>query len=529
MSRPRAYYNEIDPYAAQWIRNLITFGWLTDGEVDERDIRDVQPEDLRGFDRCHFFAGLGGWEHALELARWSSDRPVWTGSCPCPPFSNAGKGQRCPSCGSSRNICHPRKTGHFICLDCGCDRHADGRHLWPEFARLIRASRPPIVFGEQVASFDGRLWLGSVQADLATMGYSACSADLCAAGVGAPHIRQRLWFVAHARSEGWGQVGSLIRRGSEGSRAEGLDQRSLHGSPGVMAHADGRQCNGLASGEGCERDETPAGRIEGDRQPERGGAARGMGNTERSTDQHLAGGFPSQEGSYCGRGSNGSWSAISPGFWSDADWIPCRDGKARPVEPLAQQMADGSTASLGRLRADTVAEIVQEILTYARAAERDPGEALLDVWCALAADAQRYWASGRLRGVHEAPVLLALLRQLADEGWSLAQSLPRPGSEASEAFLRSLRRYNETARAPRGRGLDEQRSDQHPDLVRVLSSVLARHAQAAWGQAFGANAQATFPLAHGAPARVGRLRAYGNAICAPTAAAFIEAALACLP
>ena len=42
------YYNEIDPYAAQWLKNLISAGHIAKGDVDERSIKDVRPEDLRG-------------------------------------------------------------------------------------------------------------------------------------------------------------------------------------------------------------------------------------------------------------------------------------------------------------------------------------------------------------------------------------------------------------------------------------------------------------------------------------------------
>jgi DNA (cytosine-5)-methyltransferase 1 len=128
----RAYYNEIDPYAAQWLRNLIDAGHIAPGDVDERSIVDVQPDDLRGYTQCHFFAGIGGWSLALRLAGWpDDDRPVWTGSCPCQPFSAAGA-QR------------------------GSD---DERHLWPAFFRLIGERRPAVVFGEQVAGAAGLAWL----------------------------------------------------------------------------------------------------------------------------------------------------------------------------------------------------------------------------------------------------------------------------------------------------------------------------------------------------------------------------------
>jgi DNA (cytosine-5)-methyltransferase 1 len=163
-----AYYNEIDPYAAAWLRNLINAGHIAYGDVDERDIRDVRPSELSGYTQCHFFAGLGGWGHALRLARWPDERPVWTGSCPCQPFSTAGKRQGT----------------------------ADKRHLWPDWFKLIDQCRPPRIFGEQVASADGRDWFSGVRTDLESVAYAAGGADLCAAGIGAPHRRQRLYFVA---------------------------------------------------------------------------------------------------------------------------------------------------------------------------------------------------------------------------------------------------------------------------------------------------------------------------------------------
>lgn len=106
-----AYYNEIEPFAAEWLRQLIKAGHIAPGEVDERSIEDVAPDDLIGFAQCHFFAGAG-WSIALRQAGWQDDRPVWTGSCPCQSFSAAeGLGK------------------------------ADPRHLWPTFYRLTEV--PP--------------------------------------------------------------------------------------------------------------------------------------------------------------------------------------------------------------------------------------------------------------------------------------------------------------------------------------------------------------------------------------------------
>ena len=163
-----AYYNEHDAYAAAWLRNLIAAGHIAPGDVDARDIQDVTPDDLTGYTQCHFFAGIGGWSYALRLAGWPDDRPVWTGSCPCQPFSTAGK-------------------------RAGTD---DPRHLWPNWVRLIRKCRPVTAIGEQVASAIAHGWLDGVSADLEAEGYTVGAVVLGAHSVGAPHIRQRLWWVA---------------------------------------------------------------------------------------------------------------------------------------------------------------------------------------------------------------------------------------------------------------------------------------------------------------------------------------------
>lgn len=165
-----AYYNEIDPYAAQWLRNLIEAGEIAPGIVDERSIEDVTPGDLRGFTQCHFFAGVGVWSYALRQAGWKDDRAVWTGSCPCQPFSAAGAGAG----------------------------FEDTRHLWPSFAWLIEQCKPPVIFGEQVASKTVGPWVDLVHANVEAMGYAFGAVAFPSAGVGAPHIRERTYWCADA-------------------------------------------------------------------------------------------------------------------------------------------------------------------------------------------------------------------------------------------------------------------------------------------------------------------------------------------
>jgi len=53
------YYNEIDPFCAEWLRKLIKAGQIQPGDVDERDIRDVTPVELVGYDQCHYSAFAG--------------------------------------------------------------------------------------------------------------------------------------------------------------------------------------------------------------------------------------------------------------------------------------------------------------------------------------------------------------------------------------------------------------------------------------------------------------------------------------
>lgn len=169
-----SYYNEIDPYAAQWLRNLIAAGHIAPGDVDERSIIEVQLDDLKGYAQCHFFAGVGVWSYALRLAGWPDDRPCWTGSCPCQPFSAGGLGK-------------------------GIE---DERHLWPDWFRLIGEQRPDPCFGEQIASRDGLAWLDFVCADLEGAGYAVGAINTNAAAYEAPHERQRLYFVAHPMRQG---------------------------------------------------------------------------------------------------------------------------------------------------------------------------------------------------------------------------------------------------------------------------------------------------------------------------------------
>lgn len=298
-----AYYNEIDPDAVAVLRQCIADGVLAPGEVDTRSIKDVQADDLRGFTQCHFFAGGGFWSVAARMAGWPDARPLWTGSCPCQPFSAAGKGR-------------------------GTD---DPRHLWPDFHRLIRACRPPIVMGEQVAGAPGYGWFDGVSADLASEGYASRSVDIPACAVDAPQQRNRLWWVALVDAESLG-------------RREGRPEYELYGRRTTVAGADVRDVAGSA---GIGRQIPPTGRepaIEGPiSHDDPHGPMAGAELDGRGTRRHD---YASDVGAIFSPANqlrNGS-------YWADADWIVCHDGKARRTKPGLRLLVDGLPGRVGLWR-----------------------------------------------------------------------------------------------------------------------------------------------------------------------------------
>lgn len=305
MTPPRAYYNEIDPFAAAWLRNLIAAGHIAPGDVDERSIVDVQPADLEGYEQCHFFAGIAGWSLALRMAGWADERHAWTGSCPCQPLSSAGQ----------------RKG------------HADERHLWPAFYGLIAQCRPSTVFGEQVAGKDGFEWLAGVRADLEDAGYACGAADLCAAGAGAPHLRQRLFWVADRQSERRGEAREHRGRSEEWSGRSG-DARVAD------AAGDGRQQAG------CERS----------------GLCRSEGSGE--TDGP-------------GDGGEASWLGHAPSTRRQRqrrEHLACSAGNSRQPGPSMQNgVAQWNGATIAVQRADGWARIAAEPALFPVAA-RIPGD-----------------------------------------------------------------------------------------------------------------------------------------------------------
>jgi DNA (cytosine-5)-methyltransferase 1 len=314
-----AYYNEFNPESAAMIRQMMVDGLIPHGDVDTRSITEVSPDDLKPYTQCHFFAGIAGWTYALQLAGWPADRPVWTGSAPCQPFSSAGKQK-------------------------GKD---DERHLFPTWLGLIRECRPATIFGEQVASAVAHGWLDDVYQGLEAEGYAVGAAVLPACSVGAPHRRDRLWFVAHAECQRW-ERGKGSPQGNVTDR-ENAGRQQSDGQPW-----GGSEAGGHVAHAGGQRRQQIAGSTHGDEGQNEGGSSHhnyqltGYGQDDVNVADTERLGQPGQgkvgeslhpEASCDGQANQPEH--VGTGVWDAGQWVACPDGKARLIEPSIPLLADG--------------------------------------------------------------------------------------------------------------------------------------------------------------------------------------------
>lgn len=304
------YYNEFDRRKAAWLRNLIEEGEIAAGVVDKRSITEVQPDDLAGFDQHHFFAGIGLWSLCLRRAGWPDDRPVWTGSCPCGPFSEAGKGL-------------------------GFD---DPRHLWPEWFRLIRECRPNVVFGEQSAN--AIEWIDLVSGDLEGVGYAIGTPDIPAAGFSGAHKRQRFGFVADTDNTEWWSDRAPWHDGHwpKTGRVQGPGDLGNGGTGIVMGDTGGVGSSSIGRDDGEVR-----GVQEAQRQPEQRPALSG------GSGPSLRLAYSDCDGWKAGAGWRSIRAKLDPEHGGGPDWILGRDGLWRPVEPGLSPLADAHPSNLGLL------------------------------------------------------------------------------------------------------------------------------------------------------------------------------------
>jgi len=302
-----AYYNEIDPKAAAWLRELIKQNLIAPGDVDERSIEDVKPNDLKEYTQCHFFAGIGVWSYALRQAGWSDDKPIWTGSCPCQPFSSAGKGK-------------------------GFD---DERHLWPAWYWLIEQCVPDTIIGEQVERKNGLAWFDHVSTDMERIGYSCGQIAFPACSVGAPHQRQRLYWLADDSCIGRGRRSKEYLENNTGIR-KSEDKIKRSGDSCELANNNSNRCEaGREVRSVCEESNTKYGNAVIELADNDGlRCQRKCRGGEKGTAEH----------------SEISQPTATNGWWRNVDWLYCRDGKWRPVEPGTFPLANGFAERVGLIR-----------------------------------------------------------------------------------------------------------------------------------------------------------------------------------
>lgn len=329
------YYNENNRHMAAWLRELIVQGVIPEGVVDERSIVEVKAKDLKGFTQCHFFAGVGGWPIALQLAGWPKERPIWTGSCPCQSFSAAGK----------------RKGAQ------------DERHLWPYFFRLIEKCSPVAILGEQVAAAIRYGWLDGVQADLESKSYTVGSAVLGAHSVGSPHKRNRLYWVADGYSSHV-CIRKEAKRKAESVRA--MSAFRLAFPSGRRRQAAGVQAEQWQAGKRKANERRDAARLAihtgntGRRKPAAVHQAKESGDTpwfingfeyiRSANGGDVAGVSDAQGVGYQGagkrqykkaNGNNGGRQFEFRGFWDGYEVINFEDGAKRRSKPGVRCLAHG--------------------------------------------------------------------------------------------------------------------------------------------------------------------------------------------
>lgn len=453
------YLNENDPGAAAWLRELIKQGHLPDGHVDDRSIADVQASDLKGYSECHFFAGIGGWPLAIYLARRAGARVldnVWTGSCPCQPFSSAGQQK-------------------------GLE---DERHLWPIWFDLIRQCRPAAVFGEQVASKAADPWLDHVQTDMEAVDYAFAACAFPAASVGAPHIRDRTYWVGYANDTGlegfWDGHQAAV-----GHRARAVRPAATASEP--LRLADSYLERFPAAPDRELRDE------ERDAQPRRSAGHERPGPTN--------------------------------GFWGTADWLFCRDGKWRPVESGIEPLVARLPERLVLLCTDCFSRgyLNESMLELQHTLTRDEG-------CKPAKVLQSRVPSETQDITGTQPEYRASASSKIEEG----------------SALRAMQFNRETTTTPQRQESTEQRTKQYRSALLKVSSQRASATDSGFSMRglqnsihSGESSQQTKQVmqcrvcsrvgsslrkAALASSRVVRLRGYGNAIVIPEAVEFILAA-----
>jgi DNA (cytosine-5)-methyltransferase 1 len=163
-----------------------------------------------------------------DFTKYENKIDILTGGFPCQPYSMAGK-------------------------RLGKD---DDRHLWPEMLRAIREIKPRWIVGENVlgiVNWNEGLVFDEVQSDLEGEGYEVQPYILPAVSVGAPHRRDRVWFVAY--SNGSKQANNGRANNEEKGEIWGNEKSNVLGE----LLSDGNASNTNSQRLQCERESTRMG------------------------------------------------------------------------------------------------------------------------------------------------------------------------------------------------------------------------------------------------------------------------------
>jgi len=195
----------------------------------------------------HFslFSGIGGFDLASQWMGWNN-----VGHCEIDPFCQKVLRFHFPSShqyGDIRQLDGTKYRGQIDVLSGGfpCQPFStagrrrgteDNRFLWPEMLRVIREMQPTWIVAENVrgiVSIDGGMVFERVCSELEANGYEVQPICIPACAVGAPHRRERMWFVAHSTSvrcdrdnaQGEGIHGDEARRevGTSDQPSSGID------------------------------------------------------------------------------------------------------------------------------------------------------------------------------------------------------------------------------------------------------------------------------------------------------------------
>jgi DNA (cytosine-5)-methyltransferase 1 len=198
------------------------------------------------------FSGIGGFALA---AKWNGFRTL--AFCDCEPYAQAVLKKHWPEVPCHKDIREVRGdlyagvtllTGGFPCQPfsvAGKQRGKDDdRYLWPQMLRVIREARPAWIIGENVAGIIG-LALDQVCSDLEAEGYEVEPVIIPACAVDAPHRRDRVWILAHARNM-CGRHGFADGFGGNGERK---DEKKIRATAATSASGPGKKPETMADSE----------------------------------------------------------------------------------------------------------------------------------------------------------------------------------------------------------------------------------------------------------------------------------------